>query len=429
MKKHLLISLIGLCLAATSVYADGGKVLTPKQCTIGDRPVYNPISEIDFTFAESIGVAADAKAIITCGGETVATGAITERNYHGQYSTEGIATITFDKLILPKGKTYSLEIPAGAIYEKETPTVKTENLKVDFEVPANIINIDCTVRNESVVESAHNICFYYNTETEPIGKPTMTLYREGVPVRTFEAHIAWDWDLGQASADFGTKMNFEKGVRYSLVLPAGSLSPRFRTDITNEETRVDFVGGYTEPAASIDYVWCSLYDEHITDVLGKVRFFYKQAIMLSPNPKILLLDGNDELLKEVTPTLGEEKGQWVVSCDFEGAKVPENGCNIVIPEGTIISAEGNVAVNARSSFSVNGSTGLGKASAGSIKVKVADRQIIIDNAPVGKTLSVYSAEGKKVAARLIASPYFTMELEANGIYIVSINGKSYKVVL
>ena len=45
----------------------------------------------------------------------------------------------------------------------------------------------------------------------------MTLYREGVPVRIFDAHVGWDWNLGQAYADFGMKMNFEKGIHYSLV--------------------------------------------------------------------------------------------------------------------------------------------------------------------------------------------------------------------
>ena len=221
MKKDLLICIIGLCMLAIPAYADGDETLTPSKCSIENKLVYEPINEVYITFASHIGIAKDAKATITCNGNTMATGVIGSYTY----KEEGIATIAFDKIVLPKGKAYKLEIPAGAIY-----------------------------LNGSVVVTERSIWFYYKTETEPIGNPTMTLYREGVPVRTLKAHVGWDWGLGQVYADFGKEMNFEKGVHFSLVLPEGSLSPRFRTDITNEEAKVDFIGGYTKPLESISYV-------------------------------------------------------------------------------------------------------------------------------------------------------------------------------
>lgn len=423
MKKQLLIGIVGLCMSAISAYANNVETLTPQECSIDNKLVYEPINVINIKFAGHIDIAEDARAIITCGEKTIATGVFTSEAYR----KEGYAVIAFDNLILPKGCSYKLEISEGAIYLQNNPTIKTENLKFGFEVPEKITGAECSVKNGSVVMSEKLIYFEYKTETEPIGNPIMTLYREGVPVRTLEAHVGWDWNLGQAYVDFGNGMNFEDGVNFSLVLPEGSLTPRFRTDITNEEARVDFVGGYTEPTEPINYVWCSLFDNHNNDVLDEVSFFYDQAVMLSPNPKIQLLDTDKKLIMEVTPILIEENGQWIVSCNFEGVKVPENGCYIIIPEGTVISANGDVKVNATNSLGVNVTTGVGEVSTNDIEIKVSDRRLIIDNAPIGKIILVYSVDGKKVIDHLIFSKHLTLELPSKDIYIVSINGKAYKI--
>ncbi len=229
MKKHLLICIIGLCMLAIPTFAEGNEILTPTSCTIENKRVYEPLNVTNIYFAGKITVAEDAKALITCDGKTVATGTIKSDTYQEQ----GIAVISFDKLILPKGRSYQLEVPSGTISLKSNPTMKAENLKFSFTVPSKIQGKYCSVKDGSTVTSERLICFYFETETEPIGEPEMTLYREGLPVRTFKANVGWDWNLGQAYADFGEKMNFEKGVHYSLVLPEGSLRPRFRTDITH----------------------------------------------------------------------------------------------------------------------------------------------------------------------------------------------------
>ena len=121
MKKHLLICIIGLCMLAIPNYADGNEVLTPIKCSIENKLVYEPINEVYITFASHIGIAKDAKATITCDGKTMATGVIGSYTY----KEEGIATIAFDKIVLPKGKSYKLEIPSGTIFLETTPTVKT----------------------------------------------------------------------------------------------------------------------------------------------------------------------------------------------------------------------------------------------------------------------------------------------------------------
>lgn len=424
MKKHLLICIIGLCMLAIPTFAEGNEILTPTSCTIENKRVYEPLNVTNIYFAGKITVAEDAKALITCDGKTVATGTIKSDTYQGQ----GIAVISFDKLILPKGRSYQLEVPSGTISLKSNPTIKAENLKFSFTVPSKIQGKYCSVKDGATVTSERLICFYFETETEPIGEPEMTLYREGLPVRTFKANVGWDWNLGQAYADFGEKMNFEKGVHYSLVLPEGSLKPRFRTDITNEEAKVDFVGGYTEPMETINYVGCNILDNK-DGVLNEVRFFYNQPIMLSPNAKIQLFGNNNKLIKEATPVLTKEKEQWVVSCNFGGVEVPHEGCYIVIPAGSIISVNGNVVVNSKNVLSVTNPTGIGKVSNNDVGICVSGRQVIIDNAPLGETLSIYSVNGTKIANSLVSSSHIVLELPSEGIYIVSINGYVNKIVV
>ncbi len=427
MKKNLLLSIVALCMFVVSAHATG-ETLIPRGCNIY-RYIYRSINEVCLTFGGSVVVADNATAVITCNGETVATGKMTAQDGGREFS-DGIAIITFDHLILPKGKSYRLQISEGAYYSKDFPTRKTEKVDYDFDIPEFLVSNDCTIKNGTRVAAADHFCFYYPAETEPIGQPMMTLYREGVAVRTYAADVTWDWDLGQAQVHFGKDMVFEDSVHYSVVLPAGSLRAWERNDITNAETRVDFIGGYTQPVEQIAYDWCSLYEQHDTlDVLNEVRFYYKRAIKLAADPKVRLLNVRNEIIKEVTPVLSQNKSIWILSCDFGGVKVPEGGCCIVIPEGTIISADGRVAVNAQSNFSVNVSDGVSKTIGRSIEVRASERSIVVDNAPIGKPIAVYAADGRLVARLAASSRHFSVVLPSPGIYIVAVGGRTYKVAL
>ncbi len=66
-----------------------------------------------------------------------------------------------------------------------------------------------------------------------------------------------------------------------------------------KKAALHFVGGYEEPLPSINYVWCSLFDNHPTDVLGEAAFYYNQVVMLSSDPKVQLYGDNSEMVKEV----------------------------------------------------------------------------------------------------------------------------------
>lgn len=199
----------------------------------------------------------------------------------------------------------------GGYLSDPTIEIDVNELKSDDILPLRIEDENCPgVRGDifSLTFSDKDNKFS-QYETAPVDGAKAILLREGVPVREYYCDVSWDWNLGYAGIDFGENINFENGVRYSIQLPAGSTSALYRTDIVNEEAIVNFIGGYTEPVKPIQYTWCSLFDNHTTDVLGEVKFYYDRPIALSANPIIKLNIENENLtVKEVVPTISEENG-------------------------------------------------------------------------------------------------------------------------
>ena len=324
MKRKKLIGLLSTIATASAlnVFASG---LVPDQCTIGDRPVCYPIVDIGFTFDGAIDIVENSTATVYSDGQPLETGVLSCSNYTGRKRTQGTAVITFESpLILPKGKSYRLVVPEGVIFREGNPDISIEELSVEFCVPSTIGPASPSIENGSIVKSTDRIGFYFGVETAPAENGKAILLREGVPVREYDCDVSWDWNLGYAGIDFGEKINFENGVRYSVQLPAGSASALHRPDIVNEEAEVNFIGGYTEPVKPIQYIWSSLFDHHPIDVLGEVRFYYDLPVALSANPIVqLYIEEENLIIKEVVPTISEENGKWVLIADFENTPLVE----------------------------------------------------------------------------------------------------------
>ena len=84
--------------------------------------------------------------------------------------------------------------------------------------------------------------------------------------------------------------------------------------------------------------------------------------MLSENPVVQLCEaheGKGTVVKEVVPTVRNENGQWLLVADFDGFPLAaETGYSVVIPEGTLITKDGDVVVNRRNVTSVGNTTGI-----------------------------------------------------------------------
>ncbi|MDO4161297.1 MAG: T9SS type A sorting domain-containing protein [Prevotellaceae bacterium] len=429
--KKIYAFLIGLFLflAAVPASADNGDRLVPEYCSVGEKPLYTPLEDVFFLFDGAIAVSDGATASIVCDGETVAEGTMTASNYTGS-RVQGTASIIFSEvLLLPKGKSYEVVVPAGTIFLADNPDVGNDELRVGFDVPSDIGTADlelvgCDVNS---VVSSDRMTLMFDTETEAVGNPEALLYREGVAVRSLPLSVTWDWDLGQVRIAEGSEINFEDGVNYTLVLPEGSVSAAYRQDITNLETRIDFTGGYTEPMPSVSYVWCSLFGESDVSVVGEVSFYYNMAIMLSPDASLQLCDTDYNVIKEATATLSEADGQWIVTADFGGVEVGDGGFVIVIPEGTVISATGDVAVNSRTSVPFSGTTGIDGTVCKGFSMTCNAGRLNISGIS-GIDVSLFTVDGKSIGIYNTGNQSsLSIDLPHRGIYLVKVNGKSYKV--
>lgn len=136
--RTFLLALLSLLISAVSSAATSSG-LVPTQCTIGDRPVYGPISSVRFIFDVGVSVTPEAKAYLKNGDETIAEGSLSCSNYTGKKRTQGTVSVDFaDELLLPKGEKYRVVIPQGSIFKEGTSDVSNEEISVEFEVPSNL---------------------------------------------------------------------------------------------------------------------------------------------------------------------------------------------------------------------------------------------------------------------------------------------------
>lgn len=247
MKKFLLFIICAAC--GIGAFAS---VLTPEFCSVGDMPQYHPLHDIYFSFDGAVGVATDATATIYSEGEAILSQPLYANNYVGENRTQGLAIMEFDsQLVLPKGKQYTVVVPAGVIYKEDDSSVVNAELSVNFEVPASLRYLEPSIEDGSVLAEAEILGFYFDTEIASIEGSEVILYRDDVELQRYPCSASWDWDLGFAGVVFDKKVFFENDVTYRLTLPAGNVSVTDREDITNEEVSVTFIGGSDSGVAEI----------------------------------------------------------------------------------------------------------------------------------------------------------------------------------
>ena len=398
--KNLLLALVSIVSCALPMTA--ASPLVPESCTDGDRPFTRPLDEIGFYFDGGIKLLDGAKAVVICGGETVATASRMEvSNYTSSKRTQGTLAIFFDGQILPKGKEYTLKVATASI-ASETNGTKNAEFTQYFSVPENLgpahfdVEDGVTIAKTSRYGGGLYPC-YWGIETEAAGEPSFILYREGVAVREFPAYVTWDWDLGQAYPEVEEEMCFEKGVHYSLVLPAGSAHAMYRDDIVNEEVVLNFIGGYEETVSPLNYVWCSLLTDH-SDVLNIVTFTYDRPVRVAEGAKLQLWEiENNALASEADAYLDIQANCWNVCADFGGFQMqPEKGYTFVIPEGAVIAENGDPVVNLRHAIALNGSSGIENISAENNDCDAPVYDLFGRKVHVPQPGTIYIKSGKKV---------------------------------
>lgn len=317
----------------------------------------NTLDNIIFEFDGGIKLLDGASAVVKYENEIIISDTRMEVqnstfNFPDTTITIGEFIIYYDNKKLPKGHDYTIYVaPHSIAYESNG----ADNLEFSqkITIPANLGEGHFDAEDGSVISMVSESVYdsfpscYWRFETLPVGNPHFILYRKDIAVRELPASITWDWALGQAHVIVKEEMRFEKGIEYSLVLPAGSAHEINREDIVNEEDIVfNFVGGYEGIIPELNYVWCNLLSEHSDDT-GKISFYYDRPVKLVKDTKIQLWENEGNVLvTEADAFLERDNGYWIVSADFSECQL--KGCSeytFVIPEGSIIAESGDPIVN------------------------------------------------------------------------------------
>lgn len=389
-----------------------------------------------------VTMAENSKAILYCGDETIATAKFEISNetfYDEKYAN---INVIFDSpLILPKGKSYKVVIPERVFRKLDNSSCFNKKLEIDFDVPGNLGAGIPSIKDNSVLSSAYNIHFTFYYPIGDLFKPSIVdalLFREGILVRKLPTSLSSDWNLGTATVYFSEifsfeSVNFEDGVHYSVVIPAGTISATERNDIVNEETRVSFIGGYKEPMPKLECTWISAFAEGLGENIGEVRFRFNMPVALSGDPKvqICLARPGYPAVTETTPFLRDEDGRQTLVADFGGYPQSSIGeaFTFVIKEGSVVSADGDVVVNDRTeSPSFSGIDAVTADSSDAVTVKAVAGTVIVEGARDGATVRLYSADGRMLCEAEVSDGFATIAVR-NGIYIVSVDGIARKVAV
>lgn len=330
--------------------------IEPKQYSIFndsfDKPFAKPLNFVELVFEDAIEIKEDAKAFIAQGNVEIITSSSFENRKLGN---ESLLTIFFDGECLPKGETYTFHLKENSVCLSENSEIINSEFSRSFSVPADVGKATFNFPKDSNIIAHENIisCSWMY-EVYGVGNPQWKIYRENELVRTYPADINSDWDLGSAFLDFKEYLNFENDIHFRLVLPAGSVRAA-RPDITNEEVVLDFIGGYHEPINYPSYYWCDLYED-IPSVIHDVSFYFKEQVSPIPGKPVILtgVNGNECKNWNVFPYIFNDGDNWILKADFEGIELdPEWEYTVSVPEGTVVTANGDIAVNYRQSVSIN----------------------------------------------------------------------------
>ncbi len=249
MKRNILFLLITLGSICASAQ-EFKNTLNPAFCSLGDT-IYAPLDTVLFAFDEEVFDALDPNIAMPCvyiktssitkdGVETNAGDAI---KYWNKYE-KGYVFVKYDlysSAILPKGD-YQLHLIKGVISAKKEEYVLNDDFYLNFTIPDNLGYGRTTFSGDTISAAIYDkFKFKFPTDIKATGIDNyLILSQKGkepvkIPFKVYKHYLY---------ANLDEKMYFDDGVRYTLTLPAGSVSAKYRDDIVNLETSVNFVGGH-----------------------------------------------------------------------------------------------------------------------------------------------------------------------------------------
>lgn len=398
-----------------------------------------PVKHDYFSFKGKIALGENPKAFILCGNDTIAEAT----QYIVCEACNGEMTITFDTIYLDKGKSFVYHVAAGTVTRRDSSHIVNEAMDFPIYVPANLgpyrADFEGKVLNHEVsslgVDWPHEVALA-DTSAKAL------LYREDVPIYEFNIRASWDWDIGSAGPDMKrrgdgfppiTNYRFEKGVRYRLEMPAGSICARLRGDIVNDEDIVvDFFGGWERtPFIPLDpeEVNIAANDDGQLDSLA---FSYNRRVQLTPADHGIELweenGGTANMVKSVTPEIYYDRRGSRIKADFGSYKVnPDMTYYIKIPEATFVTQYENVVVNEPGYIPV-GMSAKGMVLGTDVKVERRGENIVIHGKDTPVNIAVYTIWGGRLFKQANATLPISIPMPKDQVHIVKVGERYYKVI-
>lgn len=344
--KKILLTMGMIMLAAASAVASP---LQPKSCSLGEpgsdykAPFLAPLSEIGVNFNMPVEVAPSVTATVYCGDEKVCEStSVTFVYNYGE--TEGCISLNFDDILLPKGKSYRLELPAGAVHSLLNPDIVSDEVTVNFLVPKYIEErTDSNIPDGSRLTALYSYSYYWYFETKAaIENPVCMLYRGDELIGSYPGTVTWDWILGQAHFDFGKDIYFDNDVEYSIVIPEGTVCGLYRDDIVNRECVFRFIGSHIPEEPGVHFRRVGFrWDDATHDLIG-IDYTFADPITLGADPHVLIWqEGVDTPVYDALPYINDMVNCFMLSADFDDM-VWESGpaYEIELTEGSVYSQDG-----------------------------------------------------------------------------------------
>ena len=422
--KNIIITLLAALFTTITANAAGSF----PQGTCGlliNYPSYYPITDLLYIFSTPVSVKDGAEAYVYHKDEIVATGLLRME----KSSLLGSSLLYFDSdvYMLPKGRTYRMEIPAGSLYLESDPSVCNDLMIIDFCVPSYIAGI---YLHKKVGESvASGMMFYFDLGISAPNSPLMEVYRDGVLVGTAPVSATGGSDSFVSASPFNVV--FEDEVPYTLALPESSIWVRDGADMANPEMSVNLIGSIIESYPTADYVDMEKIFDPETNVLSKVIFYYDQPIMMVENESVQLLDGNDLVAEadngytssnEAYSYYGEDDGTWMLIADFSRIAdrlEPGKDYDAVPTDGAVYAVT-----------DIHGGSSVQSASTeNNVLLGCTDGTLTVKNAAQGSLITAYTVDGRMAGSTVAdGTAPATLALPVKGLYIVTVGHRSYKVM-
>ena len=410
--------------------------LVPAFCSLGDT-IYAPLDTVLFAFDQEVILPAEdteeIKTYIIKDEIGIENGhIICRKNKHGK----GYVFVKYghkSSLTLPAGN-YQIYMNKSTIGAKRDEYLLTDDIYLNFNVPEDLGYGKATFSGDTIV-STHYGSFKINFPTDIKATGTdnyMILSQEWkepvkIPFEIYDNYLY---------STLYEKMYFDDGVKYTLTLPAGSVSAKYRDDIVNLETNVEFIGGNKSDSKLVPTA-CSLTDP-LCETISSITFSFAEDVtctMAEFTHAYIYCDGEEVASANASYSFfsDENRDETKAVLDITpGPFVPEKGKSYrlhVLPEVFMTLDDNETKWNDDIYVDFVGGdiNGVEAVTTANISMTVVNGRLTVSGISAGTEIAVFAVDGKAVANVISGGTTVEIDLPAKAVYLVTVNGKTYKV--